>query len=95
MPDLSEAAKWGGSAGAGGVLAMVLGRLFSGNDKVLERLEQLHNELADVKTQLAVLINANDNRDSAIKALQAAVDGHQRSISALELAIVKIEAKLP
>lgn len=94
LPELADVAKVGGGLGVGGVLTMLLGRVLKNEDKVLDRLEGLHRELGEVRTQLAVLLNANDSRDSAIKALQGQVNGQGRTISRLEVAIAKLGVKV-
>lgn len=94
FPEVADLAKVGGGLGVGGVVTLLLGRVLRSEDKVLERLERLHAELGEVRTQLAVLINANDTRDASLRAVQAQVNSQQRTISRLEVAIAKLGVKV-
>lgn len=94
LPELADVAKVGGGLGVGGVVTLLLGRVLRNEDKVLDRLEGLHRELGEVRTQLAVLLNANDSRDSAIKTLQAQSMAQARTISRLEIAVAKLGVKV-
>lgn len=101
-PALSDSAvelgKLGGSAFSGGVLTLLLGRLFGSQDKALEQvlveLKALTASVSALSSQLAVITSSNSRRDADQTRLESRLDGQDKTIAEQGKAIAKIEATL-
>jgi len=89
-PEVVDLAKVGGSGGVGALLALVLGRVFGSQDKVLARLDVLQNTVSDLSQKIAVLVATSERRDAEVELLKSQVIEHGKSLARLEAIISKL-----
>lgn len=101
LPDgLAEAGKLGGSAVSGGVITLLLGRLFGSQDKafeqVLAELKVLTASVGGLSQQLAVLAAGSARADADVARLEQQVSEQGKALARLEALVEQLsEGKAP
>lgn len=100
IPDgLAEGAKLGGSAVSGGVITLLLGRLFGSQDKALEQvlteLKALTASVSGLSQQLAVLTAGTARADADVARLEQQVAEHGKAIARLEALVEQLSEGRP
>jgi hypothetical protein len=95
LPDgLAEAGKLGGSAVSGGVITLLLGRLFGSQDKALDQvlaeLKVLTASVGGLSQQLAVLAAGTARADADVARLEATVAEQGKAIARLEALVGRL-----
>ena len=83
-PEVLDVAKVGGSGVAGGALALLVGRLWGDNSKVLTRLDEVAAQLAGVAQQLAVAVARLDGVRQETQQLRADVSSLQQDVARID-----------
>ena len=101
MPDPSllpdgalEVGKLGGSAVGGGILTVLMARIFGSQDKALDqvmvRLDALQASVTGLSQQLAVLGSGTSRRDADVSRLELTVAEQGKAIARLEAKLERI-----
>jgi hypothetical protein len=94
IPEPGELAKLGSAGGVGGLLTLLIGRMFGGQDKVLARLDVLQAGVSQLSQQLAVLASGTERRDHDVARLETTVAEQGKSIARLEALVEQISEGL-
>ncbi|MDP1824897.1 MAG: hypothetical protein Q8L48_16695 [Archangium sp.] len=83
-----EALKTVGTAGGGGLLALLIGRIFRGQDKaeneVISKLNVLQASVSRLSENVAVLLSESKRASSDMAAMSSAIAELQQKVAALE-----------
>lgn len=90
IPEPGDLAKVGGGLGAGSFLALLLSRIFGGQDKVIGRLDALQVSIGALTQQVAVMASAGERATADMAELKADNKDLRERVTRLEARIEQL-----